>query len=61
LGAEAADLNQMAQQRHQSLGGQSLPMGFGDFFFQSDDPLHPDSPNFEQGNDDLDEFDEEDF
>ena len=61
LGAEAADLNQMAQQRHRSLGGQSLPMGFGDFFFQSDDPLHPDSPNFEEGKDDLDEFDEEDF
>lgn len=61
LGAEAADLNQMAQQRHRSLGGQSLPMGFGDFFFQPDDPLHPDSPNFDQGKDDLDEFDEEDF
>ena len=61
LGEEAADLNQMAQRRNQSLGGQTLPMGFGDFFFQSDDPLHPDSPNFGEGSDDSDEFDEEDF
>jgi len=61
LGAEAADLNQMAQRRHQSLGGQSLPMGFGDFFFQSDDPLHPDSLNYEEGTDDLDELDDEDL
>jgi len=41
LGPEAADLGQMAQQKNQTLGGQVLPMGFGDFFFSADDPLHP--------------------
>ena len=42
LGEEALDLDRLAQQRNQTLGGQSLPMGFGDFFFSPDDPLHPD-------------------
>ena len=53
LGEEALDLDRLAQQKSQTLGGQSLPLGFGDFFFSADDPLHPDS-------DDLDDesFDE---
>ena len=42
LGEEALDLKSLAEQRQQTLGGQSLPMGFGDFFFGPDDPLHPD-------------------
>jgi len=25
-----------------ALGGQALPMGLGDLFFDPDDPLHPD-------------------
>ncbi len=50
LGSDALDLERLAQQRQRTLGGQSLPMGLGDFFFGSDDPLHPD---FEE--DDSDE------
>ena len=42
LGAEALDLKQLAEQRNRTLGGQSVPLGFGDFFFSPDDPLHPD-------------------
>ena len=44
LGPEAADLHTLAKKRNQSLGGQSLPLGFGDFFFDSTDSLHPGSP-----------------
>lgn len=50
LGPEALDLEQLAQQRNRTLGGQSVPLGFGDFFFSPDDPLHPDV-------DDLDDDD----
>lgn len=42
LGEEALDLDQLARQRAQTLGAQNLPLGFGDFFFSPDDPLHPD-------------------
>jgi len=35
-------LERLAQQKNQTLGGQALPMGFGDFFFAANDPLHPD-------------------
>ena len=41
LGPEATDLERLAKQKNQTLGGQALPMGFGDFFFSADDPLHP--------------------
>lgn len=60
LGNEALDLDRMAQSRSQSLGGQSLPMGFSDFFFQSGDPLRPDADYFDE--DELDdELDDEDL
>lgn len=42
LGEEALDLNQLAEQRRRTLGNQILPAGLGDFFFEEDDPLHPD-------------------
>ena len=58
LGPEAADLQTLAKKRHQSLGGQSLPLGFGDFFFDSNDSLHPGSP--ESGPYDIDP-DDDDF
>ncbi len=45
LGAEALDLEGQAQRRRRALGDQPLPRGFGDFFFESDDPLHPDRPS----------------
>ena len=53
LGEEALDLRSLADRRSQSLGGNIVPMGLGDFFFSPDDPLHPDY-------DDEDE-EEEDF
>lgn len=43
LGEDALDLDAVAARRKQALGGQTLPQGFGDFFFESDNPLHPGS------------------
>ncbi|MEM9409762.1 MAG: MoxR family ATPase [Planctomycetota bacterium] len=48
LGDEALDLDRLAKQRSQTLGGQNLPMGFGDFFFSQEDPLHPDADDFDE-------------
>ena len=42
LGEEALDLDHLARRRNQSLGGSAIPMGLGDFFFDPNDPLHPD-------------------
>jgi MoxR-like ATPase len=42
LGEEAQDLDALARKRKRALGDQSLPRGLGDFFFEGDDPLHPD-------------------
>jgi hypothetical protein len=50
LGEEALDLDALASTRSQTLGGQNLPMGFGDFFFSPEDPLHPDVDDDFDGN-----------
>ncbi|MFO0773648.1 MAG: MoxR family ATPase [Nitrospiraceae bacterium] len=42
LGPDALDLEGQARRRSRALGDQALPRGLGDFFFDSDDPLHPD-------------------
>lgn len=42
LGEEALDLDAQARRRQRALGDQPLPRGLGDFFFESDGPLHPD-------------------
>jgi MoxR-like ATPase len=42
LGEEALDLQGFARRRKRALTNQSLPRGLGDFFFEGDDPLHPD-------------------
>lgn len=42
LGEEALDLQTLSQRRQRVHGNQSLPQGLGDFFFEGDDPLHPD-------------------
>jgi hypothetical protein len=57
LGEEAADLKSLAQRRNQSLGGNVVPMGLGDFFFSPDDPLHPDADR----DDDDDDIDDDDI
>jgi MoxR-like ATPase len=54
LGEDALDLKSLAERKSRTLGGSSVPMGLGDFFFDPDDPLHPD-----QRNDDDDELDDE--
>ena len=55
LGDEAVDLQRLAERKKQSLGGNALPMGLGDFFFDPNNPLHPDY----QGDDEDEEEDEE--
>jgi len=52
LGDDAADLEALAQKKQQSLGGNIVPMGLGDFFFNPNNPLHPD---YEPDEDDLDD------
>jgi MoxR-like ATPase len=42
LGPDALDIKAAAQRRARTLGGDSVPLGLGDFFFDPDDPLHPD-------------------
>lgn len=56
LGEDAADLESLAERRSQSLGGNIVPMGLGDFFFNPGDPLHPD----EDDDDIEDRLDDED-
>ena len=43
LGEDAMDLDNLAAKNHRSLQEEHLPMGLGDFFFNDDNPLHPDS------------------
>ena len=47
LGEEALDLQSLAERKNQTLGGDSIPMGLGDFFFPPGDPLHPDFDDLE--------------
>jgi MoxR-like ATPase len=42
LGEDAIDLEQLAQRRRRTLGGDAVPLGLADLFFDPDDPLHPD-------------------
>ena len=42
LGEDAVDLEAMANRKARELGNNSLPLGLGDFFFDPNDPLHPD-------------------
>jgi MoxR-like ATPase len=42
LGPEALDLEALADRKRRTLGGDSVPLGLGDFFFDPDDELHPD-------------------
>lgn len=42
LGEEAQDLGALSRKRARVLGEQALARGLGDFFFEGDNPLHPD-------------------
>ena len=43
LGEDAMDLDGLAAKNSRSLQNENFPMGLGDFFFNEDNPLHPDS------------------
>ncbi len=57
LGEDAVDLDALAERQRRTLGGDSVPLGLGDFFFSPDDPLHPDYDE-DLDDDELDELDE---
>ncbi|MFK7738159.1 MAG: AAA family ATPase [Pirellulaceae bacterium] len=42
LGEDAVDLETLAEKKSRELGNTSLPLGLGDFFFDPNDPMHPD-------------------
>jgi MoxR-like ATPase len=48
LGPDALDIEAAAERRSRTLGGESVPLGLGDFFFDPDDPLHPDRDEDEE-------------
>lgn len=56
LGADALDLQSLSERKRQSLGGNAVPMGLGDFFFDPSHPLHPD---YEGGYDEDDDEDDD--
>lgn len=56
LGDEALDLATLAERKRQALGGNTLPMGLDDFFFDPNDPLRPE----ELDEDELDDEDDDD-
>ncbi len=43
LGDEALDLQALHERKKRSLGSGTIPQGLGDFFFDPDDPMHPDT------------------
>ncbi|MBC8291191.1 MAG: AAA family ATPase [Planctomycetes bacterium] len=59
LGDEALDLSSLAERQSQTLGGNVVPMGLGDFFFHPGDPLHPDASDEDEFDEPVD--DEEDY
>jgi hypothetical protein len=48
LGPDALDIQTLAARRARTLGGDAVPLGLGDFFFDPDDPLHPDKEEDEE-------------
>jgi hypothetical protein len=55
LGEDALDLDNLAEKRRRTLGGDAVPLGLADFFFDPDDPLHPDRDDDDEYDDDDDE------
>ncbi|MBL8848443.1 MAG: AAA family ATPase [Planctomycetaceae bacterium] len=53
LGQEAIDLEGLADRKRASLGGDAVPMGLGDFFFDPKNPLHPDFEEDDEDDDDA--------
>jgi hypothetical protein len=61
LGDEALDLAALAERKRQALGGNTLPMGLDDFFFDPDDPLRPRHDDLDDDDLDDDDLDDEDL
>ena len=53
LGEDAVDLEQLAQRRRRTLGGDAVPLGLADLFFDPSDPLHPDREDEEDDDEDV--------
>jgi MoxR-like ATPase len=51
LGEDALDLESLAERRARTLGGDAVPLGLGDFFFDPSDPLHPDHQEEDEDDD----------
>ena len=51
LGEDAVDLESLAQRKERTLGGDSVPLGLADLFFDPNDPLHPDRDDDEDEDD----------
>ena len=58
LGEEAADLDTLARRKSRYMGGNQVPLGLGDLFFDPGDPLHPDDDDEDEDEDDDDEDDD---
>ena len=54
LGEDAMDLDALADRQQRTLGGDSVPLGLGDFFFSPDDSLHPDFRDMEDDEEEED-------
>lgn len=54
LGSEALEMETLADKRRRAQGMDRAPMGLGDFFFDPDDPLHPDREDDEDSDADDD-------
>lgn len=54
LGEDAVDLDALAQRRSRTLGGDEVPLGLADLFFDPTDPLHPDRDMDDDDDDELD-------
>ncbi|MEM8669581.1 MAG: AAA family ATPase [Planctomycetota bacterium] len=53
LGEDAVDLEQLAQRRRRTLGGDAVPLGLADLFFDPNDPLHPDRDEDDEDGDEV--------
>lgn len=42
LGEDAVDLESLADRQRRTIGGDAVPLGLADLFFDADDPMHPD-------------------
>ena len=47
LGDDALDLEALADRQQRTLGSDAVPLGLSDFFFDVNDPLHPDQEDFD--------------